>query len=162
MYRGLCGAGVAIMTTQETLIKLFDDGMPMLVHAVQAVPEDKLDWKPAEGSRTIRQVFTEAVMMPAYAAQTLIMRGVPPYEDMAAEYAALSVTELIDRLPANAQAYYTAIQDFPEAEYENKLEAPWGVWTYFQTMTYPYWNMMWHAGQINYIQTLYGDLVFHY
>ncbi|MCC2631413.1 MAG: hypothetical protein K0S20_112 [Patescibacteria group bacterium] len=149
------------MNASETFSKLFEDGMPMLTAAVNAVPEEKLDWKPAEGSRTIRQVFTEAVMMTAYVAKALNERGVPPYEEMATDYAEKTIPELIEQLSVNAKELKSAIDAFPESEYENKLEAPWGVWTYFQTMSYPYWNMMWHTGQINYIQTMYGDQNFY-
>lgn len=149
------------MNTPETLTKLFEDGLPMLTKAVEAVPEDKLDWKPAEGSRTIRQLFTEIVMMTGYVAQALDERGVPPYEEMADEYAKKSIPQLTTQLDKNAKHYYEAIKNFPEAEYGKTLEAPWGVWTYFQTMSYPYWNLMWHTGQINYIQTMYGDQNFY-
>ncbi len=149
------------MTGQESLIKLFKGGMPMLTKAVLAVPEDKLDWKPAEGSRTIRQVFTEAVMMPAYVARALNSKSVPPYEEMAAAYAKMSVEELVAQLDKNAEDYFAAINKFPESEYEEEFHAPWGVWSYFETMSYPYWNMMWHTGQINYIQTMYGDQNFY-
>jgi hypothetical protein len=149
------------MNTPETLAKLLEDGIPMLTNAVKAVPEDKLDWNPADGSRTIRQVFTEAVMMVAYVAKALEERGVPPYEEISAEYAAKSIDELLNQLEQNKKEYIAAIGAFPEAEYETALEAPWGTWSYFQTMSYPYWNLMWHTGQINYIQTLYGDQNFY-
>lgn len=145
------------MNTPETLISLFKDGLPMLTKAVEAVPEDKLDWKPADGTRTIRQVFTEAVMMPAYIALALNDHQVPLYDDMKKEYDNLSVEQLLERSTENAQLYYEALKNFPESDYSNTLEAPWGVWTYFQTMSYPYWNLMWHTGQINYAQTMYGD-----
>lgn len=149
------------MNSAETLIALFVDGMPQLVKTVTAVPEDKLDWKPAEGSRTIRQLFTEAVMMTAYIAEALNKRSVPSYEEMAAAYATMSREDLLKLLPTNAENLYAAIRAFPESDYKDTLTAPWAVWTYFQTMSYPYWNMMWHTGQINYIQTMYGDQTFY-
>lgn len=149
------------MNTAETLILLFEDGLPMFTKSVEAVPEGKRDWKPAEGSRSVRQLTAEVVMMPEYVAKTLTERGVPPYEEMVETYADMSIPRLLNRLRANAQEYYAALRAFPEAAYEETLEAPWGVWTYFQTMSYPYWNLVWHTGQINYIQTLYGDQNFY-
>jgi hypothetical protein len=151
------------MNTPETFVKLFEEGIPMLTKTMQAVPEDKLDWKPSEGegSRTIRQLFTEIVMMTGYMAKALDERSVPPYEAMSTEYKAMTIADLMRQLPLNAEDLYTALRAFPESEYENTLEAPWGVWTYFQSMSYPYWNLMWHTGQINYIQTLYGDQNFY-
>ena len=149
------------MDTPETMIKLFQDGVPMLTKAIVAVPKDKLDWKPAEGSRTIRQVFTEAVMIPAYIAKAMNSRAVPPYDEMAASYAKMPIADLVKQIDLNAEEYYAALRAFPEADYAKNLEAPWGVWTYFQTLSYPYWNLMWHTGQINYIQTMYGDQNFY-
>ena len=145
------------MNTAETFNTLFREAIPGLIKAIKAVPEDKLDWKPAEGSRPIRKIFTEAVMMPEYVAKAVTERCVPEYEPLAAEYEKLSISELFQRLPKNAESLNTAIAAFPESDYEQTLEAPWGTWTYFQTISYPYWNLMWHTGQINYIQSLYGD-----
>lgn len=149
------------MNAPETLSKLFQEGIPGLTKAVEAIPEDKLDWKPAEGSRTIRQLVSEIVMMPDYIAQALEQRAVPPYEEISNQYSAMSISELLAKLPENAKTLEKAMKNFPESDYEETLEAPWGTWTYFQTLSYPYWNMMWHTGQINYIQTMYGDQSFY-
>ena len=145
------------MTPQQTLSRLLTEGVPLFLNSVGAVPNDKLDWVPTEGARTARQLITEVVMMPAYTALALVQRQVPEYGEFSERYKAMSVPELLRQLTVNTQQLSEAINAFPESEFDKTLTAPWGTWTYFQTMSYPYWNLMWHTGQINYIQTLYGD-----
>jgi hypothetical protein len=50
-----------------------------------------------------------------------------------------------------------AIIAFPEAEMNDEITLPWGTYTLAAVMGFPAWNLNYHFGQINYIQTLYGD-----
>jgi len=147
------------MNTQETIIKLIEEGLPMLLNGVKAMPEEKLTWKPAETARTAMEVAAEAVSMLSACAGMLENRGMSKHGDD--ESRPTTVAELEAAAKEGAAKLYAVIRAFPEADFEKTLDLPWGKMSFFQIMSYPYWNIMWHAGQINYIQTLYGDTEMH-
>jgi hypothetical protein len=150
------------MNTQETIVKILEAHLPMLTNAAKSTPDDKLDWKPESTARSAREVFTEAVIMLTNTAGMLNERKMPDtYEATVSAYAAMSINELITQAHTDLEVLSKAILAFPDSDFEQTLELPWGTMSFFDIMTYPYWNMMWHAGQINYIQTLYGDQQMH-
>jgi len=151
---------ISRMNTQETFVKLLEDGIPMLFTAAKAMPADKFDWKPEETSRSAHQLVVECITMLALSAGFLTTREMPSYEEESARYEGKSVEELEKMGKENAEKLYKAIRAFPDADLGVSVELPWGKSTFFQAMSYPYWNIMWHTGQLNYIQTLYGDTDF--
>ena len=141
---------------------MLEANLPLLTNAAKSTPADKQDWKPEATARSAREVFNEAVIMFTNTAGMLNDRKMPDtYEATAAKYAAMSAEELIAQATTDLGVLTTAIRAFPEADFEQTMDLPWGTMSFFDIMTYPYWNMMWHAGQINYIQTLYGDQKMH-
>lgn len=96
-------------------------------------------------------------MMFGYAALVLQERAVVPYHDMNERFRVMTREELLAELPSSLEAYRAAVLSFPEANYDLVLQAPWGNMTFFENLSYPGWNLVWHTGQINYIQTCYGD-----
>ena len=58
---------------------------------------------------------------------------------------------------ANLEAMKAAIIAFPESDMDVRIDLPWGNYSLTEVMGFPAWNMIYHFGQINYIQTLYGD-----
>ena len=51
-------------STQE-IIASFENDTRLINHLVSKIPADKYDWKPAEGSRTIRELLTYMARMGA-------------------------------------------------------------------------------------------------
>jgi hypothetical protein len=149
------------MNTPETIIKQMKAGLPMLLDAIKAVPSDKLDWKPDQARRSAHEVCVEAVTMLATSTSTLTTRVLAEYEEVGKANATLTIEELCAKAEKDAEIFYEALRAFPESDFEKTIDAPWGTMSFFDVMTYPYWNMMWHAGQINYIQSAYGDQEFH-
>ena len=65
----------------------------------------------------------------------------------------------VTRAAANELA--TAIESVPDGDMSGAIETPWGPYPLPQCCLHAYWNMVYHEGQINYVQTLYGDFEEH-
>ena len=126
------------MTYADTLEKLVSDALESLWRSVKAMPEDKLTWRPEAECRTALELLEELAMTTAYCAKLIELKKNP-------------------EMPEGVAAYLAAVKAFPEAELSETIDLPWGKNTFFQTISYPYWNLVYHWGQINYIQTMYGD-----
>ena len=150
------------MSAQETVAKILEDGLPLLTGAAKSTKADKYDWKPEETSRSAKEVFIEAVAMFSNTAGMLEQRAMPAgYEEMVEKFGKMSAEELSTQAEKDIKVLVEAIKAFPASDLEQTMDLPWGTMSFFDIMCYPYWNMMWHAGQINYIQTLYGDQEMH-
>lgn len=67
-----------------------------------------------------------------------------------------------DAVIAAGKAYADAVRSCTEDVLEKEFEMPWGAtWNGTLMLTFPFGNIHYHMGQINYIQTLYGDKEFH-
>jgi glutathione S-transferase len=54
-----------------------------------------------------------------------------------------------------------AILAVPDADLANEIQVDTETYLLADCFLHPYWNMVYHEGQINYIQTLYGDRESH-
>ena len=142
------------MEFQEGFEMLFEDGAGSLWRTAQAIPEEKLDWMPGGEARTARQLLEELVTTTTFTAQMIRDMKMP---EMTEEKLPKSITELEKLHKAAITDFLKAVSEFPEDKLQEKLDLPWGNLTFFQIISYPYWNMMYHFGQISYIQLLYGD-----
>ena len=125
--------------------------------AAKAMPEDKLTWKVSDDTRTARALLEELVTTAGFAAGLLRTKQMPSMEG---GWGA-SADETLEELEASCRSAYAdflaAAKEFPEAEYAETVELPWGTQSYLEMIQYPYWNLVYHYGQINFIQTMYGD-----
>ena len=71
------------------------------------------------------------------------------------------LAELEEKHRKAAKELAAAVAAFPAEKLSDELELPWGTMSFLQCIGYAYWNMMYHYGQIGYIQTMYGDTEFH-
>ena len=54
------------------------------------------------------------------------------------------------------------IREMPDSKLAEKIDLPWGAtWSLAEVANMHYWNLVYHVGQINYIQTLLGDFDMH-
>jgi len=61
-------------------------------------------------------------------------------------------------LEVNLEKVASVIRSVPDKDLDIELEMPWGKGTIGQIIAYPYWNMSYHEGQINYIASILGVL----
>ena len=64
------------------------------------------------------------------------------------------LNDLRELLEANTQRVAAVIRATPDDAMGVKIDTPYGVMTIAQSIAYPYWNMSYHQGQINYIASL--------
>ena len=154
------------MTYQQAIIPLIEDAYKTLFSNAEAL-SDKLDYKPSEAARTPLELVVECVQSPKMLAGILRAGKMP--EDANAEYEASmeeakSLTS-IEACRAEYEAHrgeiFDAIRGFPEDRLAEDVETPWGTFPWRDFIGYMYWNPMWHAGQLSYIQTIHGDSEMH-
>lgn len=145
-------------TQQEFLASNTEQAAKSVFAALLALPEDKRAWS-ANGARTALNMVAECALNNGYTADLVETRQwtAPPFE----EYLALMNTvagedlgDLEKRLQESARRASAAIRNVPDDAMGVTFETPFGTMTMMQTIAYPYWNMSYHEGQINFIGSL--------
>ncbi len=149
------------LTLQEFLVGSTEKAAADLTAAVLRLPEDKRAWSPMERGRTALHQAAECAVLNKHAAQ-LVERRVwhaDSLEDVMREMAQLAQDwdAVYAALQQNTSALIAAIRAVPGEALTDEVTLPWGAQTLSQVMAYPYWNMSYHEGQINYIGSLAGE-----
>ena len=151
------------MSPQETAARMTEKIARDLVLALQATPEEKLDWKPEGLGRSIRDQLTECIGANAKWTRILQERAYrnPTEAEWAAETSGISSRELLaEHLIASADTLASTIRGLDNAFVAMDVPLPWQpekTRTWAEACFHAYWNLAYHDGQIGYIQTLYGD-----
>ncbi len=153
-------------TVQQLAAKLNRNAINQLKREVQAMPADKQTWQPLDQGRTALNQAAECAVAAGLTVTTLNSRQLPPMEHDTFSKAIAELDSLdktLAALDANGEALAAAIEAFPTEELDNTIQLPWlpEPWSFAQIMLLPYWNTVYHIGQISYIQTLYGDKEMH-
>ncbi|RYG30577.1 hypothetical protein EON81_24670 [bacterium] len=154
------------MTYQQAILPLIEDAYKNLFGNADALA-GKLDYKASETTRTPLELVVECVQSPKMFIEVFRAGRMP--EDVNAEYEksiedAKRLTD-VAACRAEYESYkadlFEAITSFPEARLAEDIETPWGTFPWRDLIAYLYWNPMWHAGQLSYIQTIHGDTEMH-
>jgi len=128
------------------------------------VPEDKLTWKPMEEGRSTLDLAQECAYCPLWCVDTLKTRKfeMSDVDDANADAAEKNkewntIEECRTAFHKNLEVLNEAIDGFPEEDMAQTMDLPWGNFSFAGLMSVATWNCIYHNGQINYIQTLYGD-----
>jgi hypothetical protein len=159
------------MTFQEQAAQLTRDAGASLFASAHAMPEDKLNWSPMGDARTALHMLQEC----AYYLPTLAP-WLSPGEGMSERFMAVAGPAMeeskswdtLDKVEAAYNGYVedtlATIRAVPDDDLNREVGVPWAqgetlpAWKVMLTL---YWNLVYHLGQINYIQTLYGDKDMH-
>ena len=132
--------------------------------AVKKVPADKLEWKPLDMGRSVLSQCQEIAMSFAWSTDMLQGKAEFSEEAMAADQAEMAQWTTVEECEKQAHEKLAAWQEFVSTYPDEKLsETLWlpfdggRDFTMSEIMEYPRWNAGYHEGQVNYIQTLYGD-----
>lgn len=158
------------MTAKDLIKAQTERATRELFRVARAVPADKLEWAPMELGRTVLNMLQECAQSPSWCISLLKTRQMPEFtpelmERMNEERR--QWTSLEDAESAclkNLEAWRTTVDEFPEAGMHETMTLPFGEprpWHMYELMLVHYWNCTYHLGQINYIQTLYGDREMH-
>ena len=149
-------------TLQEFLAEATQKAAADLEAAVLRVPEDKRSWSPMDKARTALDQAAECAMLNGFGAELITtrvwsMNDFGAYQQAKAELAKdwNAVKALLDE---NTPKLIAAIKAAPDADLGVEIPMPWGSESLAKVLAYPYWNMSYHEGQINYIASMLGCL----
>lgn len=137
--------------------------MESLIHQVTRMPDGKADWSPLELGRDARDQVAECALIGATLVDVIQERKMPEFtpefmEQYETMKSGLGLEEAIGMLREKTRAVCDLIREFPDEELENEIPfmgpTPWSM---VRILNMHNWNMSYHTGQVNYIQTLYGD-----
>lgn len=135
-----------------------------LCYVARATPPERRGWRPLENGRSILEQVVECSVANQKWTQILRTRIWASYSEERWQHA-LSELDTLEkataRLRETAQALAEAIEAIPDGEMDQSIDAPWGPYSLARCCVHAYWNMVYHEGQINYVQTLYGDFEEH-
>lgn len=124
---------------------------------------DKATWSPLDEGRTALDQVAECALISGAMVDVLKVFKMPDFtpemmEEFERSKAALDVDGAIAKLRENTAALCDVIRAVPDSELGNQMKF-WGPepWLISSVLNYHNWNMVYHIGQLNYIQTLYGD-----
>jgi len=132
-----------------------------LIAAFMRLPEDKRAWSPMGDARTALDQIAECAILNGYVAQTLKSHKFIMGDDYVGEKKRVqedwdALKALFEENTANAVA---AIAQTPDEDLDIQVTTPWGEpMKLSQIAAYPFWNMCYHEGQINYIASMLGCL----
>lgn len=147
-------ATLSTLTPQTLLSNDLRTAVGRLVATVRATPEDKLDFKPSDTAKSIREMLQHCLAGNGYClgAVSLPSTGDPTATD-------------IERLIADIESSTQAMAEYAEQATDETLSSeidffgrPFAISRLLQTAE---WHISRHAGQIDYVQTIYGDLEDH-
>ncbi len=158
---------------KQMIIDTLAGGKMQFLGTFNAVPDDKLTWKPLDLGRTVLDLAGDAAQTPQVTAQVLqIQPGapIPPMgqlmAQMVAERAKWSRADVIEHLESGHAALVKVIEGLSDEDLERPLSIPMrGDFSLTLPIArwalLPYRSYVSRFGQINYIQTLYGDMDGH-
>lgn len=160
------------MTIQDQAARLTEGALEMLFGAARHVPQEKLRWSSAETARSAISQLLECATAPLL--HVPLLEGDPnPYAgapmQAAQEQRGALEDASLDALHAAARERHipllATLRAFPDARLEALYPLPFGADFAMRgadLLFLPYWNLVYHTGQINYIQTLLGDRDLHF
>jgi hypothetical protein len=158
------------MSYQERIANMVIGTTDTICRAALAVPEDKRDWVPMGAARTVMSQMQEIATIKDFILPALTTYEFPPVNDATRaqwmeQRNKLSTLDMcILAAKSGAQELAEAIRKVPEEKLDQKIMMPFGGGiekTIAEVIAMPYWNLCYHEGQINYIQTLLGDREMH-
>lgn len=151
------------MTTQEFIAAETARASEALIHQATRMPDGKAEWAPMDEGRTALDQVAECALIGESMPGIIANRKMPDFTpEMMEQYErdkkAMDLQTACDRLRAATDKICEAIRATPDASLAESMSF-WGPepWTVAAVLNFHNWNMTYHCGQVNYIQTLYGD-----
>jgi uncharacterized damage-inducible protein DinB len=153
------------MKTQEQIIQSTHRGMDIIFRTVRAMPEDKLDWKPMDEGRSALDQLQECSWSPNFYRMVLEQKAFPEldenfFEDASKERKTwTSIDQCEAACKANTEKLCAVINTLSNEDLVQTIHIPSrGIDLSLADIALSHFaHMQYHTGQINYIQTLYGD-----
>jgi uncharacterized damage-inducible protein DinB len=152
-------------TIQQQAARLTREAWDGLLRTAAFVPEEKRDWVPQGKARTMHDFVAECAVMADWGATFFQKMEFPPFDPEAYSRAKAEL-DTLDKIKSAGETAITrlceAIESVPTARLEESHEMPWGMsMTVADLLFMGYWNIVYHTGQVNYVQMLLGDTEMH-
>ncbi|MCX6379447.1 MAG: hypothetical protein NT023_08205 [Armatimonadetes bacterium] len=155
---------MAEIDIRSALASWVRDSGESLYKASKKVPAERLQWHPKpeewEGRDTEDQV-AECAVINAWGTKAFQSGSLPPidWSEYPAAVAEVKKGNALEALKTATEELASAIEAFPIDRLGDKIKHPFheGEITWADFAMIFYWNDIYHAGQVNYIQVLYGD-----
>jgi uncharacterized damage-inducible protein DinB len=151
-------------TVQELAVRLSRDAAESLARTVSAMPDDKFTWRVMDEGRAALHQTLECGGANRFVARLLEERALPQptsrEEIERINHEFNTQEKALEYLRSGTELLVAAIQAFRSVHLDDTIELPFRggmTKTFAEIMLMGYWNMTYHLGQINFIQTLYGD-----
>ena len=131
-----------------------------LIFATSRVPAERQTWQPLGDSRYVLDMIQECAHVNDRWAQMLRRDEwyINTREEVEAYNAAiLDMPSALQMLKDSAERFAQAVEGLSDARLSDDFVTPWRTAKVGQWIFHAIWHMSYHEGQIQYIQTLYGD-----
>jgi uncharacterized damage-inducible protein DinB len=158
------------MRYQDQVVKATYKALEDVCRAAKAVPEDKADWAPMGEARSVLSQMQEIAVAGNWFLP-IVREGKMPEFDEHARRESIRLRRSFDTIDKCIEAAQTstaelcqAISEFSDDQLERELSLPFGggtVMSMADVLALHSWNMIYHLGQINYVQLMLGDREMH-
>lgn len=150
-------------TLHDFLSAATQEAAQELVNAYQRIPEDKRRWSPEGKGRTALDQVIECALLNGYTADLIQNRqwaenAMETFHKEKSEVEGWDWDTLQGKLQEGTKRVIAALQAVPDSDLQDPIQSPWDTRPLAEYLAYPYWNMSYHQGQINYIASLLGCL----
>jgi hypothetical protein len=158
------------MRYQDQVVRATQKALDDICRAALAVPEDKVTWSPMGDARTVLSQMQEVAVSGPWVIPILQDRKAPEFDEHAKrESIRLRRSfDTIEKCVAAAQEgtceLCQAIENFPDKHLDDEICMPFGggvTMTMADVLMLHHNNMVYHWGQINYVQLMLGDREMH-
>jgi hypothetical protein len=145
----------------EQLIAMNNGAVDMFFKAVRKMPEDKQIWKPLDTGRSALEQARELATSPHFFLMHIDPNHQSPYANYE-EFSTASTNWDLDTCEQKCREVTSTYNEFLKTMTPEQMgtmhSMPWGEeHSGAEIAGFHYWNVVYHVGQVNYIQTLYGD-----
>lgn len=153
----------------DQLVKQTQKAVDDICRSAEAVPEDRVDWEPGEHARSALSQMREVATQAAWFMPIIRDRQAPGGRESIDEVMEVSdglatISQCADLARQSTADLCQAISAFPEASLDEEVVMPFGggiTMSMADVLGLPYWNLVYHLGQINQIQLMLGDREMH-
>lgn len=153
------------MTVPEYVARQTERMAESLAHFLATTSEDKLKWCPeldgSAGSRSVLEQVSECIAVNHMMAKLLRGEAVNAAPGAYPTIAFADCNDAQQRLLASAKDLADALRGMTDEDLQREYQHPRALMRGENMIIMALRNMAYHAGQINYIQMLYGDAEFH-
>lgn len=158
------------MTTKDFIIKEIERSMNDLFRSARAMSNEQLNLKVGESCRSALELLQECAQSLKWPSGLLAGGGASSFTPEAFQKAMeeraswKTAADCEQAARENWKETIEFIRGYDEADLDREIDLPFAPdlrLSVAAILASPAWNMNYHLGQINFIQTTYGDMAMH-